>query len=309
MSGEVRYGTAGWSFSDWYGPFYPTAPDDEGPGALFSGRLVEPPNPDLALARRRPLIYYARWFDFVEANVSFYRTPSPRTSEAWLRDTCRSEGPSFLFSVKAPRRFTHEGVFTDSEVAAFRAFVEPLRASGRLAAVLAQFSGSFGWGPWARERLLRVREVLAGLPLVVEVRERSWAEPEAVSFVRALEASLASVDQPQGRSTLRPCEELTCPALAYVRLHGRNAAAWFDARAGRDRKYDYLYAEDELREWGRRIEGFAARAERTLVVANNHFRGQAPANALELRALREPVRVPAPLARAYPRLRGLAEEA
>jgi uncharacterized protein YecE (DUF72 family) len=305
---EVRYGTAGWVFEDWYGTFYPAPPREEGPGALFSGVPAQAPDPDVGLAKREPLRYYARYFDLVEVNSSFYGIPTPRTTSRWVALTERREGPPFLFSFKLPRAFSHEGDLVPAEVQAFHGCLEPVAAAGRLAAVLAQFPHRFSWSSAAAERLERIRAAFPDLPLVAEVRHRSWEEAPALDLLRGLNLTLASVDQPLDDSTLPPQADALSGDLAYVRLHGRNARAWFDPRAGRDARYDYLYSPSEVREWGARIERLAGVARRTLVIANNHYRGQAPANALELRGLREGrAVVPRALGQVYPRLAGLGE--
>ena len=97
------------------------------------------------------------------------------------------------------------------------------------------------------------------------------------------------------------------PGRCYFRLHGRNQQAWFDKEAGRDEKYDYLYSESELAALIPAIERVAARTEATYIIANNHFRGQAPANAFQLLALlgRGPRDVPAPLQAEFPFLAAL----
>ena len=299
---EVRYGTAGWSFPDWYGPFYPQRTEQEGPGALFSGVLDEAPDPDLVLARREPLRYYARFFDAVEVNASFYGVPRATSAARWVEQT-RREGQPFLFTAKLPQSMSHHGAIEPGELQAFRDFLAPLSDQGRLAGVLAQFPPQLAWSPSAAARVDAVRAALPDEDLVVEVRHASWQRPEALEFLVGIEASLANIDMPQGRDTLPPAALVTRPALAYVRLHGRNAAAWFDPRAGRDQRYDYLYQPDELAGWAQRIETLSQTAKRTLVIANNHYRGQAPANALELRRLAG-AEAPAPraLVRTYPRL-------
>jgi uncharacterized protein YecE (DUF72 family) len=95
-------------------------------------------------------------------------------------------------------------------------------------------------------------------------------------------------------------------AGGYLRLHGRNAAAWFDEGAGRDRRYDYLYTDEELRPLAVAARGMAARAQAVYAVANNHFRGQAVVAALKLKHLIQGVEPEAPgeLAAAYPGLKG-----
>ena len=88
-------------------------------------------------------------------------------------------------------------------------------------------------------------------------------------------------------------------------MHGRNARAWFDPRAGRDQKYDYLYTPEEVRELGQATKRLAHGADETFVITNNHFSGKAVANALELLAeLGEgAVLGPIELVDAYPALR------
>ena len=100
----------------------------------------------------------------------------------------------------------------------------------------------------------------------------------------------------------------------FSKKHGRwltltpdeidKADAWFDRQAGRDAKYDYHYSAAELDEWVKLIREIATATESTYVITNNHFGGQALANALEIRAaLRgEPVAAPAELVHSFPRL-------
>ena len=110
-------------------------------------------------------------------------------------------------------------------------------------------------------------------------------------------------DQPQVSANIPPTSHATA-RIAYVRLHGRNAAAWFEQGAGRDRRYDYLYSAEELTAWADRITHLSAGAQDVFVIANNHYRGQGIANALELKSILEGAKVPAPpeILDAYPRL-------
>jgi uncharacterized protein YecE (DUF72 family) len=144
--------------------------------------------------------------------------------------------------------------------------------------------------------------------VVLEVRHRSFAEPSAVESVRELGWSFADLDMPLGKDSLRPHELVTGP-LGYLRLHGRNDEAWFRKDAGRDAKYDYLYGPREVGELVARVRRLMERCGETVVIANNHFRGQALANALEIMAaiLEGKVRVPEGLQAAFPRLGGVAK--
>jgi uncharacterized protein YecE (DUF72 family) len=91
-------------------------------------------------------------------------------------------------------------------------------------------------------------------------------------------------------------------AIGYLRLHGRNTATWFREDADRDSRYDYLYSAPELEEITRALLHIAAHARDVYLIANNHFRGQAALNALDVRRrlTRTPVNVPPQLLTAYP---------
>jgi uncharacterized protein YecE (DUF72 family) len=92
--------------------------------------------------------------------------------------------------------------------------------------------------------------------------------------------------------------------IGYLRLHGRNAANWFREDASRDARYDYLYRETELRPLADAARRIAHAADETFVIQNNHFRGKALVNALQLRRMLGGDRPPAPaaLVAAYPDL-------
>ena len=99
--------------------------------------------------------------------------------------------------------------------------------------------------------------------------------------------------------------------IGYLRLHGRNAANWFAEGAWSAARYDYRYPAEELEEIVDAVEVLSRQARETYLITNNHFRGQAALNALELRHTlhRAPVPVPAPLLTAYPELRQIATPA
>lgn len=288
MSGRVLVGTAGWSYADWAGRVYP----DPRPRGFDELRFL------------------AGYLDFLEINSTFYRVPTRRTVEGWVRRTADREG--FAFTAKVHQSFTHgeDGEAGPAEARAFLEALAPLREAGRLAALLLQFPWSFRDGPESRRRLARLSERFGTERLVVEVRHSSFGTPEAEAFLAALGAGVADVDMPAARTSLPPRGRALGPT-GYVRLHGRNAAAWFDREAGRDRRYDYLYAAAEIDEVVRRVRAIAAASPLTFVVTNNHFRGQGPANSLMLRArlLGRPVPVPPDLLLAFPSLAGDAAPA
>lgn len=278
---KIRIGVAGWDYADWDGSVYPA---------------------------RKPagfdrLAYLAGFVDLVEINSTFYRPVAARTALSWLR---RTRGfPRFRFSAKAHRSWTHEAdADLEHEVPHTLEGLAPLREAGRLGALLLQFPQSFHLGAPAWERLERLAGQAAGWPLVVEVRHASWGAPQVARRMQALGLGWCAVDQPVvGRSTLGLVARVQGP-VGYLRLHGRNAADWFREDAGRDARYDYLYAEPQIEELARQARNMARAAAEVFVVQNNHFRGQALVNALQLRSLVEGRRVAAPrqLVASYPAL-------
>jgi uncharacterized protein YecE (DUF72 family) len=282
---RIRVGTSGWSYADWEGVFYP----DEKPRGFDE------------------LAYLARFFDAVEVNSSFYRPPTARMGASWLRRT----PPGFEFTYKLYQRFTHERppAWTPADVAEYKEGVEPVREAGRLGAVLVQFPWSFRADDEAFRHLEAVRRDFGDLPLVVEVRHVSWTGERAIRFLKDAGLGFCDIDQPLSRGGVPPMTLVTSP-VGYVRLHGRNREAWFKRDAGRDERYNYLYREEELEEWIQRIHEIARASQKTYVFTNNHYRGQAPANALQiLSKLRGgPVPVPAPLLKEFPFLQSIAAE-
>jgi uncharacterized protein YecE (DUF72 family) len=281
----IRTGTAGWSYRDWEGIVYPAE------AGLRFDRLG----------------FMASLFDTLEINTFFYRLPEERQVATWARRV--AERSRFRFTVKAWRALTHDDHEEGAQalrqaVADFAARLPPLAASGRLGAVLLQFPFRFRPDPAGWERLGLLVGALEGLPLVAEFRRREWGEPAALERLRGLGVGFCNIDQPALPGNLPPSCHVTA-RLGYVRLHGRNARDWFREGAGRDARYDYLYSPEEIAEWAVRVRDIAAAgAEEIFVIANNHYRGKAACNALELRrALEDPgAAAPQPLAEAFPRL-------
>jgi uncharacterized protein YecE (DUF72 family) len=276
----IRVGVAGWDYPDWVGPVYP-------PGGGRFDRLA----------------YLARFVDVLEINSSFYRPVAPRTAASWVTRTAAL--PGFQFTAKLYRAATHEeSEDLSAAVESSLAGLVPLREAGRLGALLLQYPQSFHHVPEALARLQRTLALVEGWPAVVEVRHRSWDSPAAEEALRSLGAGWCVVDQPLiGRSTAPPTPRLTS-RIAYLRLHGRNAADWFREDAGRDARYDYLYSEAELRPLADVARTLAAGAQETIVVQNNHFRGKALANALLMKHILTGSRpaAPARLVAEYPQL-------
>jgi len=282
---KLFIGTSGWSYPDWAGVVYPAQ----------------------RRARSSDLAYIADLFDAVEINTSFYHPPSPRTVSAWITKVQRNA--RFLFTAKLWRRFTHEREkdWTEAEVKQVKAGMAPLQEAGKLGALLIQFPWSFPANTPNMDRLARLADTFGEFPLVVEVRHDSWEAEKPMALLRERKLNFCNIDQPRSAKGLGRTNLATGP-LAYYRLHGRNYQAWFNKDAGRDQRYDYLYTMDELAPWAKDIESMLDEVEKLFVMNNNHYRGQAVVNALQLKACLtgQKVAVPEPLIGTYPVLRAVA---
>ncbi len=281
----IRVGPAGWSYPDWEGRVYP----------------AHKPHGFHALP------FLARYFEGIEIDSSFYAVPRRENAQRWA--TLVAPHPKFRFWVKLHRDFTHSSAeHTDAEIEKrvheFRDGIEPLVKARKLEALLAQFPVTFLFGKTEVRRLGRIRALFDPLPCVLEVRHASWFTPPAIDTIRGLGYSLAHIDLPPAWNHPPAWHESTGP-IGYLRLHGRNATQWFREGAERDDRYDYLYNRAELDLLARRAERIAKGHDTTAVVTNNHFGGQAVANALELLHLLrgEPVPAPQEIVESFPRLR------
>jgi uncharacterized protein YecE (DUF72 family) len=274
-------GVAGWDYPDWSGFVYPSD----------SGRGFD------------KLRFLARFVDVVEVNSTFYRPVRPAVAASWVRRV--ADRPGFRFTAKVHRALTHEA-WDDPRAAAAPtlAGLLPLREAGLLGALLVQYPQSFRWTPDNRERIGRLLDALSGWPTVIEVRHASWDDDHAAAWVHSFGAGWCVVDQPAIGGATAPARARVTSETGYLRLHGRNAAAWFDETAGRDRRYDYLYSAEELGPLAATARTLAGSAKAVYAIANNHFRGQALVNALQLKHLILGVApdAPAELVEAYPLL-------
>ena len=293
---EIRIGTAGWSYKDWDGIFYPSG---------------------MQRRKQHALEFLAQCFDVVEINTSFYGHIKPELVKLWVRKV--AVNPKFVFTAKLHRSFTHSPIAVmeptsaatikpnDEDERLAREGLDALAATGKLGALLIQFPVSFKNTSLNREYLESLLRQFIEFPRVVEVRHDTWNNPDTIAYFTERNVAFCNIDQPLIGRSLDATEHVTSP-VGYVRLHGRNYDQWFEGEKGADR-YNYLYREAELTGWKEKIERIAQKAEVTYVVANNHFEAKGAVNALQLKHMLNGGRVRAtePLLKHYPELKDIAD--
>ena len=237
----VRVGCSGWNYNHWRnGVFYPPRC---------------PP--------REWLEYYARYFDTVEVNATFYRLPKKDVVANWVK----ASPPGFLFTVKASRFLTHIKRLLDmgSGVRTFYDRIDPLVRSPKLGPVLWQLPATF------HRDDERHANALARLPPgrhCFEFRHESWFVPEVYELLRSHGVALVIGDHPQ-----RPFQthELTSD-WTFIRFHSGT------------RGLRGNYSERELAQWAERIDEWRRTVD-IYAYFNNDWEGFAIKNGLRLKEL------------------------
>jgi uncharacterized protein YecE (DUF72 family) len=267
----LRIGPAGWDYQDWQGVVY-------SPGLKGTDRLT----------------FLASLFQVVEINVTFYRSVTPPQSQRWADAV--ADYPDFRFTAKLLNVFTHERRLPEKKIAGFQAGLLPLLSAGRLGALLAQFPYSFHNTEENRAYLVELKKEFREFPVAVEVRHRSWQQRAVREFCAAIGLDFCNIDQPQVSYSLGKTAWATGP-VGYLRAHGRRREKWFEFGADREARYDYLYTPEELQDLTVRVRELMEKAPEVYVIFNNHPKGQAAANALEMAHLLT--------GRAFPQIPGL----
>lgn len=285
MPGKILVGTASWTDPGFIAAWYPKR-----------------------LAASERLDWYARHFNFVELNSSFYAIPNHKQVERW----CRQTPPGFVFDVKLHRLLSRHAAAVNTlppdlraraetragkllltpalEKATAKRFVDeiaPFRQHQKLGALLLQLSPSFSPKAHRLIELDGLLEHLQGYRIAVELRNRGWLcgeqSKQTEEFFRSRLLSFVCVDAPrEPHFMIMPSIDLvTHVQLAYLRAHGRNAKGYISGRSVAER-FNYQYSDEELEEVAGRALTLADQATELHVVFNNNAQDYAPRDAARL---------------------------
>ena len=241
------------------------------------------------LPSNQQIAFYSKRFPIVEINSTFYRMMSERNFRLWAERT----PPGFIFDVKPYRQLTwhdRENPPDDQAFAVFGASLQPLRDAGKLGAIAFQFSPWYVFRPDNVAFIRRCRDAFPADRVSVEFRHRSWLEgshvPQLLQTLRDYGVAFTIVDEPQvGSGSVPTVLATTHPELAIIRFHGRNAKTWYKKVERTGDRFDYLYSEDELKDWVPRVAELAGIAHEIHVFFNNNNRNYAVTNARQLTLL------------------------
>jgi uncharacterized protein YecE (DUF72 family) len=242
----IRVGCSGWNYAHWRnGVFYPPR-----------------------CAARNWLRFYAKYFDTVEINMTFYRLPKAPVVQRWVEET----PDGFTFAVKVSRYVTHIKRLLDVQehLPLLYERIEPLLRSPKLGPLLWQLPPTFQAD---HDRLARALEHLHGIPNgsgqrhAFEFRHPSWFTEQTYTLLREHNVALVIGDRPQVNDF--QTHELTAD-FTFVRFHGGT------------RGWNGNYAHGELDEWAERLERWSDEVD-VFAYFNNDWEGYAIENALYLK--------------------------
>jgi uncharacterized protein YecE (DUF72 family) len=237
--GRIRIGTSGWSYDHWKGPFYPE----------------NLPNADR-------LEYYAKHFQSVEINNSFYHLPERRTLREW-HDTVPDD---FLFTAKGSRYITHMKKLKDPQesVTAFLDRVSLLQ--DKLGPIVFQLPPRWHFN---EQRLSDFLDALSGkFRYAFEFRDHSWLNDNTRVMLSQHDAAFCIYDL---AGFLSPKEVTT--DFVYVRLHGPGGP------------YQGSYDRGTLSGWAGAFSTWATQGHDIYCYFDNDQGGYAVQNALTLQTM------------------------
>ena len=251
MAAAIRIGTQGWNYDAWVGPFYPAG--------TRSGDF---------------LTVYARAFDTVEVDSTFYAIPPVKTVRGWSERTPRD----FKFALKLPQEITHEKRLRDSEFTAKLFFDRARELEEKLGPILIQLGPDFA--PNELPALAGFLPVIpSDLMVAVEFRQRGWIHDGVLALLAEHNVGLALSDGRWiPRKTMLGLAQRPTAGFLYVRLMGPDRDLVDYSRIQVDRSR-------ELETWVDVLLPLSGRGTEVYGYINNHFAGHSPASARELQRM------------------------
>ena len=215
---QLLAGTSGYSYKEWLGHFYPEK-----------------------LPASAMLRYYAKHFPTVEINNTFYRMPAETVLARWSEEV----PANFTFTLKAPRRITHDNRLREAEADVIEFLRRAEVLGSKLGVVLFQLP------PYLKKDVSRLQDFLGVLPrdkrVAFEFRNESWQDDEVYETLRAHGAMLCVTDTDEGDTPFVATAD--CGYLRLRRTHydEGDLSAWVERIAAQSlaRTYVYFMHEDE----------------------------------------------------------------
>ena len=244
---KIYVGCAGWDYKDWVGPFYP--------------KNIE---------RFQHLEYYAKYFDIVEINSTFYNLPSEEIVNNWALRIPNT----FSYIVKVWRKISHNLNDSELETNISHFFSRMAYLKEKISMFLIQFPP---WFKYTDKHFKQLTNLLKEIPseyrYVIELRDNSWFETNILSeIIDGSRVILGTTYMPR----IIPCY-MPHQKIYYIRLIGDRELNVFN-RIQRKQ-------EEAISDLTHNFQNLIKSPEiyEIFIIVNNHFAGFAPESANELK--------------------------
>jgi len=233
---DIRIGTSGWYYNHWVGKFYPAD-----------------------LSKSEWFEYYAKQFDTVEINNTFYHLPKQKSVQRWYQLAPKG----FIYTVKANRYITHIKRLKGTSESLERFFEIAGLLKEKLGPVLYQLP------PSLQKDLDLLKGFIKLLPKrrlsVFEFRHKSWYGEDTFKLLDKFGAAFCIHDL-GGLETPR----VITADLIYIRFHGPTG------------RYAGNYTKKALQNWADWIKEHKKEARGVYAYFNNDVAGHAIRNAKQI---------------------------
>jgi uncharacterized protein YecE (DUF72 family) len=235
MAKEILIGCSGYYYKDWREKFYPKK-----------------------LPQKEWLPYYARYFNTVEINNTFYKFPEASMFERWKEITPEN----FRFTLKGSRYITHMKKLKSVEESLDRFYEVSSVLEDKLASILWQLPPNLKRNDERLEKFCK--QLSKSVPQIIEFRNMSWFDEEVFDILQKYNVAYCIISAP---GELPEFLNITAP-WTYIRFHGKEH--W----------YNYKYSNEELQQWADKVS--AMDAEQVMIYFNNDYNANAVTNGQEL---------------------------
>jgi uncharacterized protein YecE (DUF72 family) len=232
--GALRIGTSGWHYDHWRSVFYPEE-----------------------LPKTEWFSHYARQFDSVEINNTFYRLPEATTFDAW-----RSQAPrGFCYALKFSRYGSHIVRLKKPKDTIGKFLKRAARLGEFLGPILVQLPPNWKADP---ERLAAFLEAAPkNYRWTLELRDRRWLCEEVFAILKEHGCALCIHDM------IDDHPRLVTAGWVYLRFHGEH--------------YGGCYSHQFLTARAAEIQDYLSKGLDVFAYFNNDAEGYAVQNAADLR--------------------------
>lgn len=245
LKDQLRIGCSGWGYDDWLGSFYPQ----------------DTPKSDY-------LSLYSRVFDCVEVDSSFYRNPGAAMTKTWYKST----PDGFVFTMKMPRRITHEKKLRQVTEPLGWLYTSAKELHEKCGFLVAQLPPSIKFDKdWTIMQEF-VKSLDASYRHAIEFRHASWFREDVYSLLRDRNVAMVWTEN----QYLRSPSAVTADSI-YLRMVGDREITEFH-EVQKDKSA-------EMRAWYKELEDAADSVKGAMVFFNNHYAGFGPGSVNEFRRL------------------------